>query len=150
MLLHAGFQVVALDDPGDTAEVFVSIHMGCGPSILVHGEKGFYIAVAAVRQGCHEHIGRDDLTSVRVNNGGNVASPVHLHDLAELMIQVHGGVGLCQIVGVILIELGGLVRKLARRAALVAVFQLQQVQSNTAALEFLVDRGVVRHLVDGL
>ena len=66
------------------------------------------------------------------------------------MIQVHGGVGLCQIVGVILIELGGLVRKLARRAALVAVFQLQQVQSNTAALEFLVDIGVVRHLVDGL
>ena len=30
MLLHAGFQVVALDGPGDTAEVFVSIHMGCG------------------------------------------------------------------------------------------------------------------------
>ena len=31
MLLHAGFQVVALDDPGDTAEVFVDIHMGSGP-----------------------------------------------------------------------------------------------------------------------
>ena len=31
MLLHAGFQVVALDDPGDTAEVFVGIHMGSGP-----------------------------------------------------------------------------------------------------------------------
>lgn len=32
MLLHAGFQVVALDDPGDTAEVFVGIHMGSGDS----------------------------------------------------------------------------------------------------------------------
>ena len=31
MLLHAGFQVVALDDPSDTAEVFVDIHMGSGP-----------------------------------------------------------------------------------------------------------------------
>ena len=31
MLLHAGFQVVALDGPGDTAEVFVGIHMGSGP-----------------------------------------------------------------------------------------------------------------------
>ena len=43
MLLHAGFQVVALDDPGDTAEVFVGIHTGSGPRLLVHGEKGFYI-----------------------------------------------------------------------------------------------------------
>ncbi len=66
------------------------------------------------------------------------------------MIQVHGGVGFCQIVGVILVELGGLVRDLARREALVAVFQPQQVQGDTAALELLVDIGVVRHLVDGL
>jgi len=149
VLLHTGFQVVALDDPGDTTEVFVGVYMCSSPGLLVHGEKGFYIAVAAVRKRCHEHIGRDDLTSVRVNNGGSVASPVHLHDLAGLMIQVHGGFGLCQIVGVILIELGGLVRELARRAALVAVFQPQQVQGDTTALELLVDIGVVRHLVDG-
>ena len=31
VFLHSGFQVVALDDPGDTAEVFVGIHMGSGP-----------------------------------------------------------------------------------------------------------------------
>ena len=52
------------------------------------------------------------------------------------------------IVRVILIELGGFVGQFAVLMALVAVFQPQQVQSNTAALEFLVDRGVVRHLVD--
>ena len=57
VLLHAGFQVVALDDPCDTAEVFVGIHMGSGPTLLVHGEKGLHIAVATVGQGCHEHIG---------------------------------------------------------------------------------------------
>jgi len=54
------------------------------------------------------------------------------------------------IVRVILIELGGFVWQFAVLMALVAVFQPQQVQSNTAALEFLVDRGVVRHLVDRL
>ena len=106
MLLHAGFQVVTLDDPGDTAEVFVGIHMGCGPSLLVHGEKGFYIAVAAVWQGCHEHIGRDNFTGVCINNRGSIAGPVHLHNLTGFVVQVHGGVDLCQIVGIVLVELG--------------------------------------------
>ena len=55
------------------------------------------------------------------------------------MVQVHGSVDLCQIVGIVLAELGGLVWNLARRPALVAVFRPQQVQRNTAALEFLVD-----------
>ena len=106
MLLHAGFQVVALDDPGDTAEVFVGIHMGSGPRLLVHGEKGFYITVAAVRQGCHEHIGWDNFTGVCVNNSGSIAGPVHLHNLTGFVVQVHGGVDLCQIVGIVLVELG--------------------------------------------
>ena len=106
MFLHTCFQVVALDDPGDTAEVFVSIHMGCGPCLLVHGEKGFYIAVATVWQSCHEHIGRDNFAGVCVNNSGSIAGPVHLHDFARLVVQVHGGVDLCQIVSIVLIELG--------------------------------------------
>jgi len=106
VLLHTGFQVVALDDPGDAAKVFVSIYVGCGPSLLVHGEKGFYIAVAAVRQGCHEHIGRDHFSGIRIDNSGSIACPVHLHNLTGLVVQVHGGVGLCQIVGIVLVELG--------------------------------------------
>lgn len=44
------------------------------------------------------------------------------------MIHVHGGIGPGQIVGVIHVELGGLVRNLAHRAALIAVFGPQQVQ----------------------
>ena len=66
------------------------------------------------------------------------------------MVQVHGGVYLCQIVRIVLVELGGLVWNLTRRPTLVAVFQPQQIQGDTAALEFLVDIGVVRHLVDRL
>ena len=77
-------------------------------------------------------------------------APVHLHDLTGLVIQVHGGVGLGQIVGVILVELGGLVRDLARRPALVAVLEPEQIQGDTAALELLVYVSIVRHLVDGL
>ena len=59
MLLHTGFQVVALDDPGNAAEVFERIHMSGGPGFLVHGEECLHIAVAAVGQGRHEHIGRE-------------------------------------------------------------------------------------------
>ena len=66
------------------------------------------------------------------------------------MIQVHGGVGFGQIFGVVLVELGRLVRDLARRPALVAVFQPEQIQSDAAALELFVNIGIVRHLVDGL
>ena len=150
MLLHTRFQIVTLDDPGNAAEVFVGIHMSGGPCLLVHGEKGFHIAVAAVGQRGHEHIGRDDLAGVRVNDGSGVTGPVHLHDLTRLVIQVHDGVSLGQIVGVILVELDGLVRDLARRAALVAIFQPKQVQGDTATLKLLVNVGVVRHLVDGL
>ena len=143
VLLHTGFQVVALDDPSDAAKVFVGIHMGSSPRLLIHGEKGFHIAVAAARQGSHKHIGRDDLAGVRVDDSGGITCPVHLYNLTGLVIQVNGGVRLGQIVGVILVELGGLVRDLSRRPALVAVFQPDQIQSNAATLEFLVNIGVV-------
>lgn len=130
MLLHTGFQVVALDDPGDTAEVFEGIHMGGGPRLLIHGEEGLHIAVTAAGKGRHEHIGGNDLAGVRVDDRGGIACPVHLHDLTGLMIQVHGGVRFRKVLSVILVELSGLVRELARRAALVAVFQPQQVQGD--------------------
>ncbi len=109
VLLDTGFQVVALDDPCNAAEVFEGIHMGSAPCLLVHGEEGLHIAVAAVGQGRHEHIGRDCLAGVRIDDSGGIA----------------------------------------RRAALVAVFQPQQVQGDAAALKLLVSIGVVRHLVDG-
>ena len=36
MLLYTGFQVVTLDNPGNTTEVFVGIYMGSGSCLLVH------------------------------------------------------------------------------------------------------------------
>ena len=79
----------------------------------------------------------------------SIAGPIYLHDLTGLVIQVHGGIGLGQIVGIILVELGGLVWDLARCSALVAVFQPEQIQGDATALELLMYIGVVRHLVDG-
>lgn len=55
---------------------------------------------------------------VRVVESGGIACLAHLHDLSEFVIQVHGGVGLSQIAGVILVELGRLVRNLAHKAPL--------------------------------
>ena len=73
------FQVVALDDPGNAAEVLIGIHRGCGSGFLIHGEERFHIAVTVVRQDCHELIGLDDLTGVRVNGSGSIAVLAHLH-----------------------------------------------------------------------
>lgn len=91
VLLHAGFQVVTLDNPGNTTKIFVDIHMGGSPGLLVHGEEGFHIAVATVGQCCHEHISRDNFSGIRINDSGSISGPVHLHDLTGFVIQVHGG-----------------------------------------------------------
>ena len=77
----------------------------CVPIFLVHGEKCFYIAVATVWQRCYKHIGRDDFSGIRISDGGSIAGPVHLHDFARLVVQVHGCVDLCQIVSIVLVEL---------------------------------------------
>ena len=45
VLLHTGFQVVALDDPGDAAKVFVGIHMGSG-TCLVNATLPAWIATS--------------------------------------------------------------------------------------------------------
>ena len=78
--------------------------MGGGPGLLVHGKEGLHIAVFAVGQHCHEHIGRDDLAGVRIDNSGSITSPVHLHNLAGLVIQMHDGIDFCQVIRVILVE----------------------------------------------
>ncbi len=67
---------------------------------------------------------------------------VHLHEPTGLVIQVHGGVGLCRTACAILDELGRLVRNLSGRFALVALFQPEQIQGDAAVLELLVNIGV--------
>ena len=147
MLVHTGFQIVTPDNPCDTAEIFARVDMGSCPAFLIHGEECFHIAVAAVWQCGNENICRDNLACVRIDDGSCIACPVDLHDFTGLVMQVHGGVGFGNVIAVILVELCGLIRKLAGIAAGFTVFQPQQVQRNTVLLQFSVDVIVVRHLV---
>ena len=147
MLFHACFQIVTLNHPCDAAKIPVGVDMGRSPALLVHGEESLHIAVPAVGQRCHKYIRGNDFASIRVNDGSGISSPVHLHNLSWLVVQVHRGIGLVEIVAVVLIELGRLVRNFSGCFALVAVFKPQQIQCNTAFLHFLVHIGIVRHLV---
>lgn len=56
VLFNAGFQIVTLNHPCDAAKIPVGIDMGGSPALLIHGEEGLHIAVAAVRKGRNEHI----------------------------------------------------------------------------------------------
>ena len=64
VLLHAGFQVVALNHPGHPAEIVESIDVCCDPRVLVHAQKRFHIAVGAEWQCRDEDESRDDFTGV--------------------------------------------------------------------------------------
>lgn len=66
--------------------------MGYNTAILVYGEEGPHIAAATVRQGYNERIGRDDLTSFRVNDGRGITYPVHLQRFSQLAVQVYRGI----------------------------------------------------------
>lgn len=73
--------------------------------------------------------------------------PVYLHGLAGLMFQTHGSFGFVDKVGIVLIELCGLIRQLTVCAALLTVFYPEQTQCHATLLHLLVDMLIVRHLV---
>ena len=64
------------------------------------------------------------------------------------MFQVHSSFRFVDIVYVILVELGGFVGQLAALTALIAVFNPQQTQGDTALLHLTVHPLVVWQLVD--
>jgi len=147
ILHNTGFQIVALDDPGDSAEVLKRIHMGVDPRLLIHAQKGFHVGVSAVRQRRHEQVRRDDFARIRVHDPGRVARPVHLHEFARLVVQVHGCAGRAQVVVVVFAELRRLVRQFATRPARFTVLEPQQVQRHAALLHLPMHLSVIRHPV---
>ena len=126
MLFYAGFQVVALNHPGNAAEIIESIDVRSRPGLLVHAQKCFHIAVGTARQRCHKDICGDDLAGLRVHDCCCITSPVHLQDLTGLVIQMHGSVDSVEVITVVLVELSRLVWHGAFCLTLVAVFQPQQ------------------------
>lgn len=66
VFVHAGFEIVTLEDSCDTTVIAESSHMGCGPTFLIHGKERFYISITAVE-------GREDTKTY-----AGMASPVSL------------------------------------------------------------------------
>ena len=127
VLFHTCFQIVTLNHPCDAAKIPVGVDMGGSPALLVHGEESLHITVPAVGLRCHKYIRGNNFPCVCVNDGSSITCPVHLHNFSRLVVQVHRSFGLVEIVAVVLIELGRLVRNFSGRFALVAVFQPQQI-----------------------
>ena len=141
-------RVVRRKDAGDAAKIPVGVDMACDPGLPLHVRKGLCVGVAAIEQHCYKQVGIQPRTGVRVHQCRCLASPVHLHGLAGLVLQVHGSFGLVDIVCVVLVELGGFVGQLSVLTALLAVFHPQQTQGDAALLHLTVYPLVVRHLVN--
>ena len=147
VLYDAGFKVVRREDPGYTAEEAICIDMGGDPGILLHVQKSFRVGITGVRKNRDKQICVHLLTRIGIHDVCRLTGPVHLQGLTRLVFQSQGSFGFVDEVGVVLVELGGLIRQLAVCAALLAVFHPQQTQRYAALLHLLVDVFVVRHLV---
>ena len=117
------------------------------PGLLLHVQEGLCVGVAAVWQHRYKQVYIQPLPGVCVHQRCRLARPVHLHGLAGLVLQVHGGFGLVDIVCVVLVELGGFVGQFTVLTALLAVFHPQQAQGDAALLHLSVYPFVVWHLV---
>lgn len=121
--------------------------MGSDPGVLLRVQKSFRISITRVRKNSDKQIRVQLLSGVGIHEMCRLTGPVHLRGLAGLMFQTHGSFGFLDEVGVVLVELCGLIQQLTVCAALLAVFHPRQTQCYTALLHFLMDVLVVRHLV---
>ena len=144
---NACFQIVALQDTRNAAVIPESVHVSGDPALLIHGKERFHVGVPAVRQRRDKHVRRNRFTGIRVDDRRGISRPVHLHDLAGLVVQVHRRVGFNCVVTVMLFELRQLIRQFAFLSALLAVFEPQEIQRDAVFLQFLVNVLIVRHFV---
>ena len=142
-----GFEIIRRQDPGHAAKETVRIDMGSDPGILLHVQEGFRIGIAGVWQDSNKQINVQLFAGVGIYDVRRLPSPVHLHGFTGLVFQMHGGFCLVDEVGVVLVELGGLIRQFTIRPAPLTVFHPQQAQRYTTLLHLLMDVLVVRHLV---
>ena len=106
---YTGLEVVRRENAGNAAEIPVSAHMAGDPGLLLHVQEGLCVGVAAVWQHRYKQVGVQPLPGVCVHQRRRLARPVHLHGLAGLVLQMHGGFRFVDIVCVVLVELGGFV-----------------------------------------
>ena len=147
VLDYTGLEVVWCEDAGNTVEIPVGVDMAGDPSLLFHVQKGLCVGIAAVWQHSNEQVGIQPLPGVCIHQSCRLAGPIHLHGLAGLVLQMHGGFRFVDIVCIILVELSGFVGQLSVLTALLAVFHPQQTQGDAALLHLTVYPLVVRHLI---
>lgn len=134
ILDHTSLEIVRCEDAGNAAEIPVGVDMASDSCFLLHVQKSLCVSVAAVWKHSHKQVGLQLLTSVRIHQGRRLASPVHLHGLTRLVIQVHGSFRLMDIFCVVLVELGEFVGQPTVLTPLLAVFHPQQAQGNITLL----------------
>ena len=144
---NTGFQIVALNHLGYAAKIFICVDMCCGPALLIHRKEPFHIAVSAVRKCSNKDVNFDEFSGGSVNNSDCVACPIHLHNLARLMIQMHCCIFLGTEVVVIFVKLSGLIRQFTGKPALIYIFPPENIHRYSITLQFLVHMFVVRHLI---
>lgn len=120
--------------------------MGSDPGFLLHVQEGLCVGVTGIRQDGDEQVCIQQFACVCVHDMHCMSGPVHLYGFTVLVLQVHGGFGLMYEVGVVLVELCGLILQLTVGIALLAVFYPQQPLGTTALLYLPLDVLVVRHL----
>lgn len=147
VLDNTSFGIIRYQESGNTSKVLIGMDMGIDPGFLFHIQETFRICIAAVRQHGNKQIHRDNFTGIRVDDTAGLPGSVYLHSVAGFVIHMHSGLGFVDIVGIMLVELGGLIRQFTADTALRKVLLPQQIQCNTAFLHLLVDVLVVRHLV---
>ena len=145
---RASLEVVWSTNANHSSEIPISVDMADDPGFLLHVQKSLCVGVSAVREHRHKQVGIQPLSCIRVHQRSGLPSPVHLHGLAGLVLQMHGGFSLVDIVCVVLVELSGFVGQFTALAALLTVFHPQQAQGDAALLYLTVYPPVVRHLVN--
>ena len=136
VLVHACLEIVALNYFGHSAEITKGIHMCSRPAFLIHREESLNVGISAVRKRCHKNIHGNYFARIRIYDSSRIACPVHLHNLAGLMVQVHCCTVFQCVVTVVFLELRQLIWRFPVIAALLAIFEPQQIQRNAAFLHF--------------
>jgi hypothetical protein len=89
-------------------------------------------------------LGNKGDTSREIMDVQRISGPVHLHGVTRRVLDAHGGLRYPRPLAIFLTELGVLIRLLALRFALCAVFGPEQRQIDAGTGQITMDLGIVR------
>lgn len=110
-------------------------------------QKHLCILVSAVWKNGDKQICIQTLAGICTYNPCCLPGPVYLHGFSGPVLQTHGCFCLVNTVRIILVELGGFIRKLAVLPALLTILHPQQTQCDATVLHLTVYPLIVRHFI---